>query len=121
MTHTVLSNEQMLLIAAVLVALYAASHLFNGYIDRQADKDPEGPGSGIYVVLGVGYTLVGAAAVLWIAYGFVAALWVVAITAGCFVASGIPMIFGGIRRTSNRRMLAREEAERKARQAAREG
>lgn len=112
-----LSTEQQILIAVVLGGLFGISRLFNAYIDHQTDTDPEGPGSGIYVVLGVAYTLAGAAALLWIVFGFLAAMWVIVITAACFVFSGIPMIFGGLRRTSQRRHAKYGETQRQLREA----
>ena len=103
MTVQPLSAEQWWLIVATLGGLFVASVTFNAWIDRQTDIDPEGAGSYFWVVFGVGYTLLGIYAILSIVFGAQAALWIVAIALACFSASGLPMIFGDIRRNMYQR------------------
>lgn len=114
MTVQPLDAEQWGLIAAVGGALVAASVVFNAYIDRQADVDPEGAGSATFVVIGTGYTLFGAGLMLWIAFGAHVALWATAIAFACFAVAGLPMILGDIRRNARRRNAYHLELQQRA-------
>lgn len=104
-----LSWERITLILAVGFVLGWLSVFFNRYIDAQADIDPKGPGSGIYVVIGTGYTLVGAFVLLGLLYGFETAMWVMVPVVGCFAVTGTPMIFGAISRHAKRNYREQQE------------
>jgi hypothetical protein len=90
------------LLVAVLVGLFAAAWGYNAWVDSLKEKH-EG-GTAWLVVRGVGFTLVGAALLI----GIVQAL----IVAACFIASGVPMIYGERKRNERRQKEDAEENKR---------
>ncbi len=80
----------------VLAALAAISVAFNRWIDG---REVEAPGeTSVQVALGTGYTLLGAALLVWLWRGWREALHLVVCAGVCFAASGAPMVVGDVRR-----------------------
>lgn len=111
---TVLSIGGAVVVYAVLAG---ASVLFNRRIDQAPiDRRPDGL-TALWVAGGVGYTLAGATALLWLAWPVAAllaerfgsiggALAVIVVVFSAFVASGAPMVWGDMRRSYGLRTVA---------------
>jgi hypothetical protein len=112
-----LSTEQIILALVVLAAMIAISIVFNKHIDGQVKYDRFGPNNGMYVVIGVGYTLLGATLILWILYGLQLAVGFIVTTMLCFVASGLPMMIGATTRNTRLRYEDTENAKQAVRDA----
>lgn len=106
-----LTVEKSFLIGAILVGLVVVSGFFNQYIDKQEDIDPLASNSAIYTVLGVTYTLVAAMSIIGLLFGWSIAFAATGVVLVCFGVSGVPMIFGDMRRGSKRRQFERKRQE----------
>lgn len=102
---------------AVYGALAGVSVWFNGRIDLvPVDRRPDGV-TALWVAIGVGYTLLGATVLVWLGWPVVAALGdsfgglggslaVLVVLVSAFVASGLPMLWGDMRRSHGVRTVS---------------
>jgi len=93
-----LNGYQVAVIIGLLIGLVLLSNYFNVYIDTEADKEPLGPNTGMYVVIGTTYTLIVAAVILGILFGLELAVWFAIVVFGTFMFAGLPMLFGAQQR-----------------------
>jgi hypothetical protein len=96
--------------AGILIALVVVSVWFNGWIDAFLDNDPLGGYNAVFTVLGVVYTLIGAGLVVGLLFGWQIALIAVGSVLVCFMASGVPMWLGDMRRAARQRKLHMAES-----------
>ena len=81
---------------AVLSSLAGASTAYNRWIDRHEETEPGA--TSLRVALGTGYTLLAATVAVWIWHGWRSAAAFLFWSGLCFIAAGLPMIGGDIRR-----------------------
>lgn len=102
---------------AVYGALAGVSVWFNGRIDLvPVDRRPDGV-TALWVAIGVGYTLLGATVLVWLGWpvlvmlgdafgGVGGSLAVLVVLVSAFVASGLPMLWGDMRRSHGVRTVS---------------
>lgn len=81
---------------AVLGGLAAGSAQYNRWIDRTQETEPGA--TALRVAAGTGYTLLGAALLVALWWGWREAVRFALVAGGCFVVAGAPMIAGDVER-----------------------
>lgn len=88
----------------ICIGLLLASILFNSYIDQQPAPRKQLSGiTAVWVVIGNAYTGIAIIILIGIWLGWMTALYCGLIALGCFVVSGVPMIWGDHRRSERRK------------------
>lgn len=90
--------------SAILIAVTAASIAFNRYIDRRPAGQRADGETALWVAIGSAYTIAGAVALvtLWahqLGYPWTVGVFVLAALAAAYLAAGLPMFLGDMRRT----------------------
>ncbi len=88
----------------ILATLVLASVAFNRYVDRRPLTRRADGETALWVAIGCAYTMLGAAALLalwapWLGSSWILGCWALLCMVTAFVAAGIPMFVGELRRT----------------------
>lgn len=88
----------------ILMALYAASSMFDQYIDGRDLGSLYDGETAVWVALGCLYTVIGFGLIFGVWFGWQHAVVAVGLMLACFVASGLPMYMGDASRSRRNRM-----------------
>ena len=90
--------------SVILIALVGGSVAFNRYIDRRPAKHRADGETALWVAIGSAYTLAGAVALItvWahqLGHPWTVGVFVLAALSAAYLAAGLPMFLGDMRRT----------------------